>query len=76
MAKIEGVLAKAGFETELSSDEEHGLCEIETVTTSGVNLAIDWNFASFVEFQKAVELYMGLEDNLAAAFYHGHEWSQ
>jgi DNA gyrase subunit B len=71
MAKIEGVLAKAGFQTELSSDEEHGLCEIETVTTSGVNLSIDWNFASFVEFQKAVELYMGLEDTLAAPFITG-----
>ena len=71
MAKIEGVLAKAGFETELSSDEEHGLCEIETVTTSGVSLSIDWNFASFVEFQKAVELYMGLEDTLAPPFMTG-----
>jgi DNA gyrase subunit B len=71
MAKIEGVLAKAGFQTELSSDEEHGLCEIETMTTSGVSLSIDWNFASFVEFQKAVELYMGLEDTLAAPFITG-----
>lgn len=52
VAKVEGVLAKAGFKTELSSDEEHGLWEIETTTTSGLNLAIDWNFASFVEFQK------------------------
>ena len=71
MAKVEGVLAKAGFKTELSTDEEHGLCEIETTTTSGLNLAIDWNFASFVEFQKAVELYMGLEDKLAAPFIIG-----
>jgi DNA gyrase subunit B len=71
MAKVEGVLAKAGFKTELSSDEEHGLWEIETTTTSGVNLAIDWNFASFVEFQKAVELYRGLEDNLAPPFITG-----
>ncbi|MFN2515129.1 MAG: DNA topoisomerase (ATP-hydrolyzing) subunit B [Pyrinomonadaceae bacterium] len=71
MAKVEGVLAKAGFRTELSSDEEHGLCEIETITTSGVSLAIDWNFASFVEFQKAVELYMTLEDSLAPPFITG-----
>ena len=35
MAKVEGVLAKAGYKTELSTDEEHGLWEIETVTTSG-----------------------------------------
>jgi len=71
MAKVEGVLAKAGFKTELSSDEEHGLWEIETTTTSGVNLAIDWNFASFVEFTKAVELYMALEDKLAPPFITG-----
>lgn len=71
MAKVEGVVAKAGFKTELSSDEEHGLWEIETTTTSGLSLAIDWNFASFVEFQKAVELYMALEDNLAPPFITG-----
>ena len=71
MAKVEGVIAKAGFKTELSTDEEHGLCEIETVTTSGLSLAIDWNFASFVEFQKAVELYRNLEDKLAAPFVIG-----
>jgi DNA gyrase subunit B len=71
MAKVEGVLAKAGFQTELSADEEHGLCEIETVTTSGLKLAIDWNFASFVEFQKAVELYLDLEKKLAPPFMIG-----
>jgi len=36
-----------------------------------LSLAIDWNFASFVEFQKAVELYMSLEDTLAAPFITG-----
>ncbi len=71
MAKVEGVLAKAGFKTELSTDEEHGLCEIETTTSAGLNLAIDWNFASFVEFQKAIELYMALEDKLASPFVIG-----
>jgi DNA gyrase subunit B len=71
MAKVEGVLAKAGFKTELSTDDEHGLWEIETTTTSGLSLAIDWNFASFVEFQKAVELYRTLEDNLAPPFITG-----
>jgi DNA gyrase subunit B len=71
MAKVEGVLAKAGFKTELTSDEEHGLWEIETTATSGLNLAIDWNFASFVEFQKAVELYRTLEDKLAPPFITG-----
>ena len=71
MARVEGALAKAGFKTELSTDEEHGLWEIETPTTSGVNVSIDWNFASYVEFQKAVELYMTLEDELAPPFITG-----
>ncbi|HLA09237.1 MAG TPA: DNA topoisomerase (ATP-hydrolyzing) subunit B [Pyrinomonadaceae bacterium] len=71
MAKVEGVLAKANFKTDLSTDEEHGLWEIETVSNSGVHLVIDWNFASLVEFQKAVELYLKLEDNLAPPFVIG-----
>jgi DNA gyrase subunit B len=71
MAKIEGALHKAGYKTELTSDEEHGLWEIETVAASGVNLVIDWNFASYVEFQKAVELFQTLEDDLAAPFISG-----
>jgi DNA gyrase subunit B len=71
MAKIEGALDKAGYKTELTTDEEHGLWEIETTTTTGVNLVIDWNFASFVEFQKAVELFKTLEDDLAAPFVSG-----
>jgi DNA gyrase subunit B len=71
MAKVEGVLAKAGFKTELSTDEEHGLWEIETTTASGLTVKIDWNFASFVEFQKALELYTALEDKLAPPFIIG-----
>jgi len=71
MAKIEGALHKAGYKTELTTDEEHGLWEIETVSNSGVNLVIDWNMASYVEFQKAVELYKTLEDDLAAPFISG-----
>ena len=71
MARIEGALDKAGYKTELTSDEEHGLWEIETVTNTGVNLVIDWNVASYVEFQQAVELYKTLEDELAAPFVSG-----
>jgi len=71
MAKIEGALHNAGYKTELTTDEEHGLWEIETVSVSGVNLVIDWNMASYVEFQKAVELFKALEDDLAAPFVSG-----
>ena len=75
MARVEGVVAKAGYDTELSSDEEHGLCEIETTTGAGVKIVIDWNLASFVEFQKAVELYMALESKLAPPFVAGENGS-
>jgi DNA gyrase subunit B len=71
MARVEGVLAKAGYKTELSTDEEHGLWEIDTSTNSGVAVTVDWNFASYVEFQKALELFMKLEERLAPPFVAG-----
>src|SRR5438876_623814 len=71
MARVEGVLDKAGYKTELTEDEEHGLWEIKTNTTSGNAIAIDYNFADYVEFQKAVELFMKLEDRLTPPFIAG-----
>ena len=71
MVRVEGVLDKAGYKTKLSEDEEHGLWEIGTTTNSGAAVTIDWNFASYVEFQKAVELYMKLEDRLSPPFVAG-----
>jgi DNA gyrase subunit B len=71
MAKVEGVIAKAGYETELSTDEEHGLWEIGTTTRTGSNMVIDWNLASYVEFQKAIELYKLLEISLSPPFLVG-----
>jgi DNA gyrase subunit B len=71
MAKVEGVLSKARYETELTTDDEHGLWEIKVVAASGNNVVIDWNFASFVEFQKALELYTVLEEQLAGPFTVG-----
>jgi DNA gyrase subunit B len=71
MQKIDAAINKAGYETELTPDEEHGLWEIETMTRTGSNIAIDWNFASYVEFQKAVELFKSLEDDLAGPFISG-----
>jgi DNA gyrase subunit B len=68
MALVEGTLANAGYATELTTDDEHGLWEIKTFTTSGNSVTIDWNFASYVEFHKALELYTMLEDRLAAPF--------
>ncbi len=75
IAQIEGVIAEEGYRTELSEDEEHGLWEIETKTDSGVGVSIDWNLASYVEFQKAVELFMALEERLASPFVVGENGS-
>ena len=71
LAKVEGVLDKKGYKTDLSADEEHGLWKIKTTTVSGVNVDIDWNFASLVEFQKAIELFTRLEEKFAPPFVIG-----
>ena len=71
MAEIEGKLADAGYNTELTSDEEHGLWEIDIAYPNGQKLKIDWNLASYVEFQKAVELRRHLEIDFPAPFVLG-----
>jgi DNA gyrase subunit B len=68
---VEGQLAKAGYRTDLLTDEEHGLLSIETTATSGTKVLIDWNLASHVEFQKSVELHKVLDETLAAPFVFG-----
>jgi len=71
MAEVEGRLADAGYNTELTSDEEHSLWEIDIAYPNGGRLKIDWNLASYVEFQKAVELKRDLETYFAAPFVLG-----
>jgi DNA gyrase subunit B len=57
LGKIEVALTEAGFKTELISDEEHGLFEIEIKgVNNGGSILIDWELATHVEFQRAVEL--------------------
>ena len=71
MAKVEGKLAGAGYNTELTSDEEHGLWEIDIAYPNGFSLTIDWNLASYVEFQKALELKKTLENDFPGPFVLG-----
>lgn len=73
MAQIEGKIAAAGFKTELMSDEEHGLSEIEITYPNGSTFIFDWNMASYVEFQKVVELSTILNKNFPAPFMMGEE---
>jgi DNA gyrase subunit B len=71
MAKIEGRLADAGYNTELTSDEEHGLWEVDITYPNGQRLKIDWNLASYVEFQKAIELRKSLGVDFPGPFVLG-----
>ena len=61
LGKVEASIAAAGFLTELTSDEEHGLSEIEVRTNNnGGHVKIDWDLATHVEFQRAAEIYRSL----------------
>jgi DNA gyrase subunit B len=61
LGQIEAALAEAGFKTDLISDEEHGLSEIEVkMAGNGSSVMIDWELATHVEFQRAAELYRAL----------------
>jgi DNA gyrase subunit B len=61
LGKVHKALAAAGFETGLTSDEEHGLSEIEVNPSAvGARVLIDWELATHVEFHRAVEMYRTL----------------
>jgi DNA gyrase subunit B len=71
MAGIEGKLAAAGYNTELSHDDEHGLWEVVVTYPNGQMVHVDWNLASYVEFQKSVELMRSLVNDLPGPFVVG-----
>ncbi|HEV8592049.1 MAG TPA: DNA topoisomerase (ATP-hydrolyzing) subunit B [Pyrinomonadaceae bacterium] len=71
MAGIEGKLAAAGYNTELSHDDEHGLWEVVITYPNGQTVHVDWNLASYVEFQKSVELMRSLVNDLPGPFVVG-----
>jgi DNA gyrase subunit B len=71
MAEVEGKIAAAGYKTELTSDEEHGLSEIEITFPNGQTLMFNWDMASYVEFQKAVELRSELEISFPGPYVLG-----
>jgi hypothetical protein len=60
IARVEGALARAGYRTDLSTDEEHGIWEIDAVATGGTRVTINLEFTSQPEFQRAVETYKSL----------------
>jgi DNA gyrase subunit B len=68
MLRIEAKLAEIGYKTELLTDEEHGLLEIEITPVVGHSILFDWNTASYVEFNKALELRLMFEHDFPAPF--------
>jgi DNA gyrase subunit B len=68
MAQVEGKIADAGYRTELLTDEEHGLAEIEIFVENTQSVMFDWNIASYIEFQKTVEMKANLEEKFPAPF--------
>ncbi|MFN6204240.1 MAG: DNA topoisomerase (ATP-hydrolyzing) subunit B [Acidobacteriota bacterium] len=61
LGKVEKVFADAGYLTELTSDEEHGLHEVEIRDReSGSMVVFNWELATHVEFQRAVEIFKHL----------------
>ena len=71
MAQVEGRIAAAGYKTELTSDEEHGLWEVFVILANGQRLLIDWNLAQHVEFSRSIELMRTLENDFAGPFVLG-----
>ncbi|MGI8544749.1 MAG: DNA topoisomerase (ATP-hydrolyzing) subunit B [Aridibacter sp.] len=68
MAQVEGKIAEAGYRTELLTDEEHGLAEIEIFVENTQSVMFDWNIASYIEFQKTVEMKAYLEEKFPTPF--------
>ncbi len=71
IGEAEAYIAGAGFETELIPDLEHGLWEVEVSYPNGGKFVFDWNMASYVEFQKAIELMRSLEADFPGPFLLG-----
>ncbi len=62
LQKVATALEDAGYETEIEQDEEHGTFEVAILRSRGNGrIDIDWELATRVEFQKAVQLYSDLQ---------------
>ena len=71
MRQVEAKVSAAGYQTELLNDEEHGLSEIEISYPNGTTQIFDWEKASYVEFQKTIEIKRILENDFPAPFVLG-----
>ncbi|HWC76439.1 MAG TPA: DNA topoisomerase (ATP-hydrolyzing) subunit B [Blastocatellia bacterium] len=63
LQKVAATLEEAGYETVLEEDEEHSTFEIAVTRARGNGrVLIDWELATHVEFQKAIQLYGELKE--------------
>jgi len=63
LQKVAAQLEAAGYETAIEADEEHGAFEIVISRSRGNGrIIIDWELATHVEFQKAVQFYGDLKE--------------
>ncbi len=68
MGELEAKILDAGYDTTMITDEEHGLNGLEVTLENGGTAVLDWNLASYVEFQKSVQLRIALEESLPLPF--------
>lgn len=68
VSQAEAVLFAKGYETEISKDEEHGLWRIRVNDSKGKAISIDWNLVEHAEFQKALELYILINEKVVTPF--------
>jgi DNA gyrase subunit B len=63
LQNVTAALEGANYETEIVEDEEHGTFSVAIQRARGNGrIVIDWELATHVEFQKAVQLYGELQD--------------
>jgi DNA gyrase subunit B len=69
LQRVAAALEKESYDTELGTDEEHGTYEIVVLRSRGNGrIVIDWELATHVEFQKAVQLLGDLQAISRAPF--------
>jgi DNA gyrase subunit B len=63
LEKVMAAIETTGYETQIEEDEEHGtLAVVISRARASDRVALGWDIATHVEFQKAVQLYGELQD--------------
>jgi DNA gyrase subunit B len=77
LQKVAAALEKENYQTQIEEDEEHGTFEVVVSRSRGNGRTlIDWELATHVEFQKAVQLYGDLQDLSRPPFIIAENGSQ